>query len=157
MTPFHVIPLAAVLMFSTSAVAQETPQQPATPPAATEPTPALPEPATPAPPAVQQAPAEIPAPTAEATQAPVLTDEQASELKNKVVWSSDEKNVGKVAYIVRDSDGRIKELHADIGGFLGFGETRVRVSPDEFRMMDDRIVLTRTQAQVETLPQVIEN
>ncbi|OYW56853.1 MAG: hypothetical protein B7Y80_01870 [Hyphomicrobium sp. 32-62-53] len=157
MTPFHVIPLAAVLMFSTSAVAQETPQQPATPPAATEPTPASPEPATPAPPAVQQAPAEIPAPTAEATQAPVLTDDQARALKNKVVWSSDQKNVGEVADIVRDSDGRIKELHADIGGFLGFGETRVRVAPDEFRMMDDRIVLTRTQAQVETLPQVIEN
>jgi hypothetical protein len=157
MTPFHVIPLAAVLMFSTSAVAQEPAQQPATPPAATEPTPTSPEPATPAPPAVQQAPAEIPAPTAEATQAPVLTDDQARALKNKVVWSSDQKNVGEVADIVRDSDGRIRELHADIGGFLGFGETRVRIAPDEFRMMDDRIVLTRTQAQVETLPQVIEN
>lgn len=157
MTPFHAIPLAAMLMLSTAAIAQETQQAPATPPAATQPAPSSPEPATPAPPAVQQAPAEIPAPTAEATQAPVLTDEQARALKNKVVWSSDEKNLGEVADIVRDSDGRIKELHADIGGFLGFGETRVRVAPDEFRMVNDRIVLTRTQAQVETLPHVIDN
>ncbi len=158
MKTIAVMPLAAALMLSSAAIAQETSPSPTNPapPAATEPAPTLPAPsetpqANPAP-----APAEIPAPTAE-NEAPILTDEQARALTNKVVWSSDQKNVGEVADIVRDSDGRIKELHADIGGFLGFGETRVRVAPDEFRMMDDRIVLTRTQAQVETLPKVIEN
>lgn len=158
MKTLHALPLAAVLMLSTAAIAQETSPSPTNPapPAATEPAPTVPAPSEAPQAAPAPAPAEIPAPTAE-NSAPVLTDEQARALTNKVVWSSDQKNVGEVADIVRDSDGRIKELHADIGGFLGFGETRVRVAPDEFRMMDDRIVLTRTQAQVETLPQVIEN
>lgn len=157
MTQLSAMPLVAVLMLSTAAVAQESPPAatPA-PPAVTEPAPSAPAPSE-LPPAAP-APAEIPAPSADATpSSPVLTDEQANALKNKVVWSSDQKNVGEVADIVRDSDGRITELHADIGGFLGFGETRVRVAPDEFRMMNDRIVLTRTEAQVETLPKVIEN
>lgn len=157
MTKISLLPLAAALMMSTAASAQESPPAatPA-PPAQTEPAPSDPAPS--ALPQAAPAPAEIPAPSADATpSSPVLTDEQAKALKNKVVWSSDEKNVGEVADIVRDGDGRIKELHADIGGFLGFGETRVRVAPDEFRMMDDRIVLTRTEAQVETLPKVIEN
>jgi len=67
------------------------------------------------------------------------------------------KNIGEVADVVRDSDGRVKELHADIGGFLGFGQTRVRIGADEFRMVNDRIELTRTEAQVETLPKVMDN
>lgn len=154
----QLMPVAAALMLSTSAVAQDTTQPtPANPPAVTDPAPAPPGPAPSELPSATPAPAEIPAPSAETTTAPVLTDDQARDLKNKVVWSSDQKNVGEVADIVRDRDGRIQELHADIGGFLGFGETRVRVAPDEFRMTDDRIVLTRTEAQVELLPKVIEN
>lgn len=156
----HLMPFAAALMLSTATVAQDTTQPtPANPPAATEPAPTIPSPG-PAPselPSATPAPAEIPAPRAETATTPVLTDDQARALKNKVVWSSDQKNVGEVADIVRDRDGRIQELHADIGGFLGFGETRVRVAPDEFSMTDDRIVLTRTEAQVELLPKVIEN
>jgi len=154
----HLMPFAAALMLSTAAVAQDTTQPTPATPAATEPAPTTPTPG-PAPselPSATPAPAEIPAPRAETTT-PVLTDDQARALRNKVVWSSDQMKVGEVADVVRDRDGRIQELHADIGGFLGFGETRVRVAPDEFRMMDDRIVLTRTKAQVELLPKVIEN
>jgi hypothetical protein len=89
--------------------------------------------------------------------APILSDAQAAALKNKVVWSSDEKNVGEIAEVVRDSTGRVTELHADIGGFLGFGETRVRVLPDEVKFMPDRVVLTRSEDQVSTLPKITEN
>lgn len=147
-------PAMAALLLATAAGAQETPSPPpagTTPPAATEPTPA------PTPPAAQ-APAATPAPSTSAgATAPVLTDEQASALKNKAIWSSDEKNVGEVAEVVRDSTGRVTELHADIGGFLGFGETRVKITADEFKMVGDRIVLTRTEEQVKALPKVIEN
>jgi predicted component of type VI protein secretion system len=149
------LPAAAILMLSTAVIAQD-----ATPPSATQPSPpAVTEPA-PSPvetPAATQAPADMTAPAADTASSPIMTDDQAKAMKNKVVWSSDEKNVGEVAEIVRDSDGRVKELHADIGGFLGFGETRVRIAPDEFKILDDRIVLTRTQAQVKTLPKVIAN
>jgi hypothetical protein len=155
-----ILPFAAALMLSTAAFAQDATTPPATdatPPAVTDPAPTTPAPAMPETPPAAQAPAEIPAPTADNATAPVLTDDQAKALKNKVIWSSDEKNVGEVAKVIRDGDGRVQELHADIGGFLGFGETRVRVAAEEFKMVDDRIILTRTEQQVEALPEVIEN
>lgn len=162
MKRFALAPLLATLMLSTAAVAQEAPPspvEPATPPAATTPSPA-PAPAVEAPaaqaPSATQTPAEIPSTTAD-SNAPVLSDDQAAALKNKVVWSSDQKNIGEIADVVRDPSGRVTELHADIGGFLGFGETRVRVAPDEFKVINDRIELTRTEEQAANLPKVIEN
>lgn len=146
------------VLLSGSALAQEpTPPAAQSPPAAMEP---APSPST--------APAEIPAakpvpePTAMPTTtsdstSPVMSDDQASALKNKVVWSSDQKNIGEVADVVRDNSGRVTELHADIGGFLGFGETRVRVAPDEFKVINDRVELNRTKDQASSLPKVIEN
>jgi hypothetical protein len=120
--------IVASLMLSTAAIAQDAPAPtaPATPPAATDTAPA---PSTaPAEIRASPAPSELPSTSADNSAAPVLSDEQAAALKNKVVWSSDQKNIGEVADVVRDSSGRITEMHADIGGFLGFGETRVRVS-----------------------------
>jgi hypothetical protein len=156
MTSKIILPAVAGLLMSTAAIAQQAPTDPAapaTPPAATSPSAAptespaaTPSPSTPA-----------PATTADSSAGPLLSDEQASALKNKVVWSSDQKNIGEVADVVRDSSGHVTELHADIGGFLGFGETRVRIAPDEFKVINDRVELTRTKDQAEKLPKVIEN
>ena len=44
------------------------------------------------------------------------------------MYSSDDKEIGRVAEIRRDGDNNIIELRADIGGFLGFGETRVSLT-----------------------------
>lgn len=148
----------ASLMLSTAAIAQETPSAPATPatpPAATDTAPA--PSAAPAEIPASPAPSELPSTTADNSAAPVLSDDQAAALKNKVVWSSDQKNVGEVAEVVRDSSGRVTELHADIGGFLGFGETRVRLSPGEFKIVNDRVELTRTKDQAANLPKVTDN
>jgi hypothetical protein len=151
--------IVASLMLSTAAIAQDAPPAPAapttTPPAATETAPA---PSTaPAEIPASPAPSELPSTSADNSAAPVLSDEQAAALKNKVVWSSDQKNIGEVAEVVRDSSGRVTEMQADIGGFLGFGETRVRVSPDEFKIVNDRVELTRTEDQAANLPKVIDN
>ncbi len=143
---------ALALMISTSAYAQTPPADGTTPPS-----PPAEVTVPPAPPPVPQATPEItpaPSPSAEAVGAPILSDDQAKALKNSAVWTSDQKNVGEVADIKRDSSGRVTELHADIGGFLGFGETRVRVMPDEFKVENDRVVLTRTEEQVESLPEM---
>ena len=146
--------IIASLMLSTAAIAQEAPA-PTTPPAATDTAPA---PSTaPAEIPASPAPSELPSTSADNSAAPVLSDEQAAALKNKVVWSSDQKNIGEVADVVRDSSGRVTEMHADIGGFLGFGETRVRVSPGEFKIINDRVELTRTEDQATNLPKVIDN
>lgn len=88
------------------------------------------------------------------TTAMVMSDEQAKAWVNKVVYSSDDKNLGEVAALARDSSGKVSELHADIGGFLGLGETRVRVMPADFKLMTDKVVLNITADAAKTLPQI---
>ena len=46
------------------------------------------------------------------------------------------------------------ELHADIGGFLGIGETRVRVLPTQFKLVNDRVVLSVGSAEAKSLPHI---
>lgn len=83
-----------------------------------------------------------------------MTDAEAKGWINKVVYSSDGKNLGEVASILRDNSGHVTELHADIGGFLGLGETRVRVSPSDFKLEKDRVVLNIPADQAKTLPKI---
>ena len=83
-----------------------------------------------------------------------LTDAQAKGWIDKVVYGSDSKKVGEVAAFARDGSGKVTEMHADIGGFLGMGQTRVRVVPSQFKLIDDRAVLSITAEQAKTLPRV---
>ena len=134
-----IVPAATsmALFASSAALAQTTAPSdtpPATPPAVTAPS-------------VQ--------PTTPAETAPMLTEEQAKALIGATVVSSDDSNLGDVAAIQRSADGKITELHADIGGFLGIGQTRVRVMPSEFTVAaDNRILLKLTAAQAKELPKV---
>jgi len=134
-----IVPAATsmALFASSAALAQTTPPSdtpPATPPAATAPS-------------VQ--------PTAPVDKAPTLTEEQAKALIDATVVSSDNSNLGEVAAIQRDSSGKVTELHADIGGFLGIGETRVRVMPSQFVVTsDNRVQLSLTKEEANGLPRV---
>ena len=94
-----------------------------------------------------KAPASPPAATAPSTQpappaanAPMLTEEQAKALIDASVISSDNKDLGEVAAIQRDSDGKVTELHVDIGERL-FGTLRKRddavVNADDENGEDD--------------------
>jgi hypothetical protein len=133
-----IVPAATsiALFASSAALAQTTPPSdtpPATPPAATAPS-------------VQPTPVE---------KAPTMTEEQAKALIDATVVSSDNSDLGEVAAIQRDSSGKVTELHADIGGFLGMGETRVRVLPSQFVVTsDNRIQLSLTKEQANDLPRV---
>ena len=131
---------AASLMATAAAFAQTT-------------TPASP-PATSTPPATEKSTAPAPKPAATESQALTLTDEKAKTWIDKAVYSSDGKNVGEIAAFERDASGKVTEMHADIGGFLGLGQTRVRLMPSEFKLMDDRAVLSITAEQAKTLPKV---
>lgn len=126
--------LAASLMASTAALAQTTsPVSPA-----------------PAPSAAEQ---KMAPPAASATsQVITLTDEQAKGWIDKAVYSSDGKNVGEVVAFSRDGSGKVTEMQADIGGFLGLGQTRIRLMPSQFKLMDDRVVLSITADQTKALP-----
>lgn len=130
--------VVASLMVSSAAFAQTTPPTP---------------PANQAPSAVEKTmtpPASGPA----ASQLITLTDAQAKGWIDKIVYSSDGKNVGEVVAFARDGTGKVTEMHADIGGFLGYGQTRVRVMPSQFQLIDDRAVLSITAEQAKTLPKV---
>lgn len=93
--------------------------------------------------------AEVPA-----DAAVLLTAEQAKGWVSKPIYSSDGENIGEVAAFARGSDDKVNEMHADIGGFLGLGETRVKLMPSEFKLSGDRVTVAMTAAQAKDLPRV---
>ena len=86
----------------------------------------------------------------------VLTEAQANAWIKKAVYSSDGKNVGEVTALKRDVSGKVAELQAGIGGFIGIGETQVRVMPAQFKLENDRVVLSLTAEQVKALPAIVK-
>ncbi len=85
---------------------------------------------------------------------PTLSSEEAKAWIAKPVYSSDQKNIGEVAVVDRSTTGEVTALQADIGGFFGIFETRVRVDPSEFKLMQDRVVLNITAEQAKELPKI---
>lgn len=154
----RLVPLALALTIGAGAgaLAQTTPP-PSTAPSATSPPAA--SPSTPA--AKETAPSASPgasttAPTA-ASRDVILTEEEARNWIDKVVYSKDNENVGEVAAFNRDSSGKVTELHADIGGFMGLGERRVKLMPSQFSLQGDRVVLNISSEEVKALPAIAKN
>ena len=116
-------------------------------------TPTIPEPA---PGATTTAPAPAPgaAMAAPAEGSVTLTAKQAESWVGKPVYSSDGKNIGEVAAFARSTDDKVSEMHADIGGFLGIGETRVKLMPGQFALSGDRVTVDMTSEKVKDLPRV---
>lgn len=125
---FRTFALANILAASVAlpAFAQTTTVAPSTPPAAAKPTAA----------------------------ALMLTADEAKTWIDKPVYSSDNTKIGEVAAFVRGTDNSVNEMHADIGGFLGMGETRIKLMPAQFKLQSDRVVLNVTAAQAKVLPTV---
>ena len=82
----------------------------------------------------------------------MLTADAAKLWIGKPVYSSDDKKIGEVAAFARGTDNTVNEMHADIGGFLGMGETRIKLMPAQFKLQGDRIVLNLTADQAKALP-----
>lgn len=141
--------IVALLAGSSAVLAQTTttPTTPTTPPSTTMPS----APSTITPPPTVDTTGRM-SPTA--TDSIMLTDEQAKGWVNKPLYSSDGKNLGEVAAFTRDGAGKVTEMHADVGGFLGIGETRVRLMPSQFALGSDRVVLSMTSEQAKTLPKI---
>jgi hypothetical protein len=89
-----------------------------------------------------------------ATAQTAISEQEAKTWVGKHVYSSDGKNLGEVAAILRTSDNKITELRADIGGFLGLGQHEVSVPAAHFYLQNDRVTLDMTAAQVKELPKV---
>jgi hypothetical protein len=138
MKPSIIAISTGLFIVSAAAVAQTTPTSPPTgapPPAVTQPQAATPQ-------------------SMPDAQKVTLTDQQAKGWIDKKVYSNDDKKLGEIAAFARDATGNITELHADVGGFLGLGETRVRVMPAQFRFMGDHVMLLLTAEQAKALPKI---
>jgi len=84
-----------------------------------------------------------------------LSTQDAMRWLDKPVYSSDGKKIGEVAAFERDAaTNKVIGMHADIGGFLGLGQTRVKLAPAQFKLQGDRVVLDLTAAQASDLPKV---
>ncbi len=83
-----------------------------------------------------------------------LTSQEAQAWVGKPVYSSDGKKLGEIAAFQRTADNKVIEMHADIGGFLGIGEHRIRLMPGQFNLHSDRVVLDLTAAQAKELPKI---
>ena len=99
------------------------------------------------------APATSTASTAPAATSVMLTADEAKEWVGKPVYSSDNEKIGYVAAFARAADNSVTEMHIDIGGVLGLGETRVKLTPAQFKMQGDRVVLDVTAADANDLPE----
>jgi hypothetical protein len=84
----------------------------------------------------------------------MLTADEAKAWVGKPVYSSDGKNLGDVVAFNRSEDNTVTEMNADIGGFLGFGEHRISVTPEQFTLKTDRVVLDLTSTQAKALPKI---
>jgi hypothetical protein len=134
---------AIASLMSTAALAQTT-----TPPAAT------PAPSTIEKPSMPMTPSTTMSPSMTDMKPLVLTDAEAKAWVDKVVVSSDGTRIGEVAAFARDASGKVTEMHADIGGFLGIGETRIRLMPAQFKIVGEQVVLTVTAEQAKTMPKI---
>ncbi len=83
-----------------------------------------------------------------------ITEQEANAWIGKPVYSSDGKNIGEVAAILRTPDNKITELRANIGGFLGLGEHQIALPAAIFALHNDRVVLNLPAAAAKELPKV---
>lgn len=87
------------------------------------------------------------------------TKELTSEtLTGARVYGPKDEDVGEVDKLVLNSDGSVKQLVLDIGGFLGMGEHRIAVGLDEVSIMrnekgdDVRIYVNSDKETLKALP-----
>jgi hypothetical protein len=92
--------------------------------------------------------------THDATNSLKMTDAEAKGWEKKPVYSSDNKHLGDVVAITRDSSGKVLGIQADVGGFLGIGASHVVLKPEQFSLNGDRVDLKMTADQSKSLPKV---
>ena len=83
-----------------------------------------------------------------------FTEQDARAWIDKPIYSSDGQKLGEVVAFLRTADNKVSELQANIGGFLGIGEHRIRLAPSQFSLHSDRVVLDLTAAQAKELPKI---
>lgn len=84
----------------------------------------------------------------------LLTEQESKDWIDKPIYSSDGVKLGEVVIFQRDPGNKVLGMHADIGGFLGYMQSRVNLLPAQFKLQGDRVVLGMTAEQAKSLPKV---
>jgi len=107
-----------------------------------------------APPIAATVPAASPVVPAATNTSMTLSTQDGLAWVAKPVYSIDGTNLGKVVDFQRGTDNGVISMHADVGGFWGFGTTRVNLMTPQFKLQGDRVVLSLTAAEVKVLPAI---
>lgn len=105
-------------------------------------------------PATQASPNATAPTTSAGSDSTSLSRQDALLLIDKPVYSSDGIKLGEVVAFQRDSSDKVTGMHADVGGFLGLGQHRINLTPAQFKVQSDRIVLELTAEQAKALPKI---
>lgn len=70
------------------------------------------------------------------------------ELIGKSVVTLEGTTVGEVSLVRTDPNGELSSIDAEIGGFLGIGETTITVLARDFAVSDGVVVLAKTEDEV---------
>ncbi len=63
--------------------------------------------------------------------------DRAEMMIGKPLAAEDGEDVGTVVGVVRDANGKLRAIHADIGGVLGFGAQRISIEPEAVTVTPD--------------------
>lgn len=79
--------------------------------------------------------------------------QKIGKLRDMPVYSSDNKDLGRVVEAMRGPDGKLQAIQIQVGRFLGLGDKVVRIPADQIHEMADRIMLQLNSDQVRNLPE----
>jgi sporulation protein YlmC with PRC-barrel domain len=74
------------------------------------------------------------------------------QLKGMPVYSADNKNLGQVVEVTRDSDGKIKAIQVQVGRMLGLGDKVVTIEANKIEQLANQIRLRLGADEVRSLP-----
>lgn len=78
---------------------------------------------------------------------------RASKLIGKNVYGPDNKDIGDVADLILDKDGRVQQIVLSVGGFLGIGDKKIAVPMSEVKWgQEDRLTINMTKEQLKEHP-----
>lgn len=69
------------------------------------------------------------------------------------VFTSDGEKVGEVTQVMPGSGGQREKLRVESGGFFGIGSKTVEITPDQYKVAQNRIELQMTAEQAKDLPE----
>ena len=74
-----------------------------------------------------------------------------ADVRGMRVYSSDNRDVGKVVDVKRGADGKVQSMQIEVGRFLGLGSKTIEVNADTIEQLADRIRLRIGGEQVRSL------